>query len=134
MKTLLKKLCLFIVLVIMSTGSAFAIQYPETISSVVYLQTIDSSEESYSGTGVIISKDALILTAAHVVIDENTGEPNEYIDICLIEDAYSTPNCQYSGYVFAYDSVLDLALIEIGKELDENLQEIGDEYISIEEA
>ncbi|MBD3330624.1 hypothetical protein GF354_03800 [Candidatus Peregrinibacteria bacterium] len=102
------------------------IYYSETIPSVVRLDVIDSEGYYGWGTGFFISSDAVILTAAHVVMDYNTGLPAEYIDICTVEDEYSVPNCIYSGEVFAYNEDIDLALVAPAFYIDEEGNEFGD--------
>ncbi len=113
--------------------SAAAIDYQDTINSVVLLEVIDSAGDYYYGSGFLISNDALILTAAHVVMDYNTGKPSDYIDICLIQDEYSVPSCEYSGRVLAYDEDLDLAIVYPAYTIDEYGYEYGEE-LTIEEA
>jgi S1-C subfamily serine protease len=124
---------LLAIAVLATTASpVFAIENDETISSIVYIDVMDSLGEYYSGTGVIVSSDVVIVTAAHVILDEFTGEPVEYIDICLLEDEYTLPSCEYSGRVMAYDFDLDLALLDLAYEIDEFGNEIG-EALSIED-
>lgn len=104
-----------------------------SVQSTVLLEVIDSQDDLFFGTGVIISSDAFILTAAHVIIDQHTKEPAEYINICPIEKEYSIPKCKYSGRVIAYNEEYDLALITLGYVLDENFEESG-EYIGVEKS
>lgn len=111
---------------------ANAITYYETISGVVFIQIVDSYGDYYSGSGMVISNDGVILTAAHVIMDYYTGEPSEYIDICTIEDEFDTPDCHFSARVLAHDEDLDLALIYPAYELDEWGNEIGN-YLEIED-
>lgn len=110
-----------------------AISYQETISSTVYIQIQDSLGDWYSGSGVIISNDALVLTAAHVIMDYNTNLPAEYIDICTVQSEYTMPDCRYSGAVLAYNEYLDLAIVYPDKVIDELGNEIG-EKLTVEEA
>ncbi|MFH1218263.1 MAG: serine protease, partial [Candidatus Peregrinibacteria bacterium] len=115
--------------------STTAIDYTETISAVVYLESYTSTDDEWvsQGTGFIISVDAIILTAAHVILDEDTHEPMEYVDICTIDDEYSIPDCKYSGRILAFDEYLDLALLYPAYELDEYREETG-EFIELEDA
>ena len=124
-KLLLSTISLMIFVSGLTTASALS---QSTVKSVVLLEVLDSKNEVYYGTGVIISVDGFILTAAHVIIDEATGKPIDYVNICQIQSEYTIPQCQYSGRVAAYDEDYDLALITIGYALDENLEETG-EYI-----
>ncbi len=114
------------------TATAETIQYQETISSVILLEVVDSLGDTYYGTGVNVSSDAIIVTAAHVVIDQTTGDPVDYIDLCFIESEYEIPDCKYAGYVIAYDENLDLALVTPSYVLDENRESVG-EFLTIEE-
>lgn len=103
------------------------ITYQDTIGSVIQIWVQDTKGEWYTGSGVNISSDFTILTAAHVIMDETTGKPSEIIDICPIVDEYSIPNCKYAGKVLAYDTDIDLALIYPYSEMDENGNLIGEE-------
>ena len=102
------------------------IYYPETISSVVYVDVLDSAGDYYMGSGFFFSADGLVLTNAHVIIDTYTGVPAEYINICTIDDEYSTPICYMSAYVLAYDESYDLAILYPGYLIDENYEEYGE--------
>lgn len=103
-----------------------AITYQETISSVVNIQMQEKNGDWYTGSGVIISVDGVILTAAHVIIDQTTKAPAEIINICLIKNELDTPKCQYSGRVIAYNADYDLALISLAYELDTTGKETGE--------
>jgi V8-like Glu-specific endopeptidase len=131
----MKKITITFVALIMlfsiATTPIHALTYQETISSVVLIEIIDSYGDYYYGSGFVISNDAVIVTAAHVIMDYNTDQPADYIDICLIESEYDIPECKYSARVLAYDEDLDLALIYPSYEIDEYGNEIGD-YLDIE--
>jgi S1-C subfamily serine protease len=117
---------------ILTSTTALALENEETISSVVLIEAIDSLGETYYGTGVIVSSDAVIVTAAHVILDEQTGLPMDYIDVCFLENEFMLPDCQYSGRVNAYDFDLDLAIIDLSYALDDEFNEIG-EALTIED-
>jgi len=105
----------------------------DTLSSVVYIENIDSSGEIYTGSGVFMSNDAVILTAAHVITDSATGTPSETINVCLVQDEFSIPSCEYAANVFAYDEFLDLALLEVIGRID-STGSIVEDLSSIEAA
>jgi len=130
----MKKLFLIplIAVCVLFTPQAFAIDHIETIPSVVRINVLDSNGNYYIGSGFVISSDSFILTNAHVIIDDSTEKPANYVDICKIEDEYSVPECKYSARVIAYDIEADLALLVPGYELDEDFNEIG-EYIGAAE-
>ena len=103
-----------------------AITYDETITSVV-LVDVQSSDGQYSyGSGFFMSVDGLVLTNAHVVIDPYTNQPAEYINICTIEDEYSSPDCTMSARVLDYDTTVDLAILYPAYMLDADGNETGE--------
>jgi len=103
-----------------------AVTSPGVISSVVLIETEDEIGNFYTGSGVTISNDVTVLTAAHVVIDSLSGLPFEDIKICLVQDEFDIPSCEFTAKVLAYDEDLDLALIRPTFFLDEFLEEKGD--------
>jgi S1-C subfamily serine protease len=103
------------------TSPAQAITYSDTINSVVQILSIGATEEdSVIGSGFFMSIDGLVLTNAHVVLNETTGEPYEEIYICVIEDEYSSPICAFLASVLAYDADIDLAILQPNYLIDEN--------------
>lgn len=94
-----------------SVASAKSIEYYETIPSVVMIKSFDSYGDEIYGSGFFMSNDSYILTVSHLIIDESTNEPFENIQICNIDDEFSTPSCKYSAAVIAYDTEIDLAIL-----------------------
>src|SRR3989338_11679074 len=136
MKKILRKiiavLCTAVLLQTMAP-TTIAITYQETVSSVVNLFIQEKNGDWYTGSGVIISVDGVILTAAHVIIDQATNKPAEIVYICTIETELDTPECKYSGRVMAYSQDYDLALIQPAHGLKKDYKEIG-EYIDSDKA
>ena len=77
-----------------------------------------------------MSIDGLVLTNAHVVLNEKTGEPYDEIYICIIEDEYSSPICAFLASVFAYDADIDLAILQPDYLIDENWAITGEALTS----
>ncbi len=130
-----KVLALISTIAILSTFAVTVnakITNPEIKTSVVQIWNQESDGQWYTGSGVIISSDAVILTAAHVIMDYTTNEPSTWLDICITVSEYEEPSCDYSGYVMAYDESLDLALIAPSFALDADGNEIG-EALTIED-
>lgn len=125
MKKLLAKGLLF-ALLMLPIPSASSVTYDDTIQSVVYIDTVDSLGNEFVGSGFLFSIDGLVLTNAHVIMDETTGEPNPYIVLCIVQDEYTEPSCVMSARVLAYDVDYDLAILYPAYQLDENWNEVGD--------
>jgi serine protease Do len=75
-------------------------------------------EGGSGGTGSIIRKDGLVLTNAHVVIDEKTGKPYPRLSVYLKPDRVSgNPKTDLSrrvnASVTAFNRQLDLALLKM---------------------
>jgi serine protease Do len=105
----------------------------------------NSGQRGSGGTGSIIQQDGLVLTNAHVVIEEQTGKPYPRLTIYLKPDRVSgDPKADLSrsakGRVVAFSQPLDLALLKLDGlpgpfpvlELDDsNRIEIGDRVVAI---
>ncbi|MDX9970452.1 MAG: S-layer homology domain-containing protein [Candidatus Gracilibacteria bacterium] len=111
---------LFVSLMFSGVASASALQYFESIPSVVMIESFNEYGEELYGSGFFISTDSYILTVAHIIIDESTGKPYKTINICTIEDEYSNPYCEFSAKVIAFDKEKDLAILVPNYYLDED--------------
>src|SRR6476660_7702770 len=105
----------------------------------------NSGQQGSGGTGSIIQQDGLVLTNAHVVIEDQTGKPYPRLTIYLKPDRVSgDPKADLSrsgkGRVVAFSQPLDLALLKLDGppgpfpvlELDDSDRiEIGDRVVAI---
>lgn len=105
----------------------------------------NSGQRGSGGTGSIIQQDGLVLTNAHVVIEEQTGKPYPRLTVYLKPDRVTgDPKVDLSrsakGRVVAFSQPLDLALLKIDGppgpfpvlELDDSDRiEIGDRVVAI---
>ena len=104
-----------------------------------------SGQRGTGGTGSIIQQDGLVLTNAHVVIEEHTGQPYPRLTIYLKPDRVTGDrkmDLSRSGKarVVAFSEPLDLALLKLDGppgpfpvlELDDSDKaEIGDRVVAI---
>jgi serine protease Do len=105
----------------------------------------NSGQRGSGGTGSIIQQDGLVLTNAHVVIEEQTGKPYPRLTIYLKPDRVTgDPKVDLSrggkARVMAFSLPLDLALLKLDGlpgpfpvlELDDSDRtEIGDRVVAI---
>jgi len=105
----------------------------------------NSGQRGSGGTGSIIQQDGLVLTNAHVVIEEQTGKPYPRLTVYLKPDRVTgDPKADLSrsakSRVVAFSQPLDLALLKIDGppgpfpvlELDDSDRiEIGDRVVAI---
>jgi serine protease Do len=112
---------------------------------VMILGYSNSGQRGSGGTGSIIQQDGLVLTNAHVVIEEQTGKPYPRLTVYLKPDRVTgDPKADLSrsakGRVVAFSQPLDLALLKIDGppgpfpvlELhDSDRIEIGDRVVAI---
>ena len=105
----------------------------------------NSDQRGNGGTGSIIQQDGLVLTNAHVVIEEQTGKPYHRLTIYLKPDRVTGDrkvDLSRSGKarVVAFSQPLDLALLKLDEpsgpfpvlELDDSDRaEIGDRVVAI---
>lgn len=92
--------------------------YQKVGHGVVLILATDDGKKGSGGTGSIISANGLILTNAHVVINEDADRPKRRIDVYLKPERV-TGNMnkdltkRFDAKVVAYDSQLDLAVLKI---------------------
>ena len=105
----------------------------------------NGGQRGNGGTGSIIQQDGLVLTNAHVVIEEHTGKPYPRLTIYLKPERVSgDPKTDLArsakGRVVAFSQPLDLALLKLDGisgpfpvlELDDSDRiEIGDRVVAI---
>jgi S1-C subfamily serine protease len=85
--------------------------------STVQVVLLSGDRPTCSGSGTIISDDGTILTNAHV-IQPDPGCPYDRIGIAVTTDAGRPPDLRYVADVYAYDPVVDLAVVRIATDLD----------------
>jgi serine protease Do len=78
----------------------------------------DSGKNGSGGTGSIIEADGLVLTNAHVVIEDRTGRPYPRLSVFLkpsrvTGDSKTDLSRMFRARVTAYSSSLDLALLKL---------------------
>lgn len=120
--------------------------YEQTSPAVVMVMGhSDSGKGGSGGTGSIIQPDGVVLTNAHVVIEEKTGKPYPRLSVFLKParvsgDAKADLARMVRARVVAYSSPLDLALLKLedaGGPLpvialsDSDRTKIGDRVIAI---
>lgn len=97
--------------------------YKVKISSVVRIYALNTplvSEGVASGTGFFISKDGLVVTAAHVIYDDN-GHPNsrnELVEnVCNFIFIKTSDNKYYTVIPIKIDLQHDIALLKVSRPL-----------------
>jgi hypothetical protein len=85
----------------------------------------DTCQALGSGSGTIISQDGLILTNAHVALNEETGEPR-WLLIALTTDARELPTAAFFSHAVIYDAKVDLAVVKPFYAMDGNPIQEGD--------
>ena len=78
----------------------------------------DSGKSGSAATGSIIEADGLVLTNAHVVIEERTGRPYPRLSVFLkpsrvTGDSRTDLSRMVKAHVVSYSSALDLALLKL---------------------
>lgn len=93
--------------------------YEQTSPAVVMVMGhSDSGKSGSAGTGSIIQADGLVLTNAHVVIEERTGKPYPRLSVFLkpprvTGDSRTDLSRMLRARVTAYSTPLDLALLKV---------------------
>ena len=118
--------------------------YAVTAPGVVFVYG-SSGTMGMVGSGSIVRSDGLVLTNAHVVLDNATGSPHDYLWVALKPDRV-TGNFdedlqnRFSAEVQAFNRELDLALLKVTKPLpavtvlqlgDSDHVKIGAEVVAI---
>ena len=113
----------FIVLFVSTTVAAEDFDprkiYSETSDAVVLIAGFEPGQRKMSkGTGSIIRGDGLILTNAHVIINENKGRPFNQLRVYLKPERVSgifreDTSLRYKADLIEYSENLDLALLKI---------------------
>lgn len=124
MKKLFYVILVFNILLLSAISPVFAFTpkeiYQQAAPGVVLILATDDGKKGSGGTGSVITNDGLILTNAHVVINEDSNRPKRRIDIYLKPERV-TGNMnkdltkRFDAKVVAYDSQLDLAILKIEK-------------------
>lgn len=121
--------------------------YKKSSPGVVLVLGADKGGRGSGGTGSIISSDGKVITNAHVVVNEKTGQPYSTLYVFLKPDRITGDNKRdlskrYKARVLRQSSAkqLDLALLQIENPpadlkvipfADPDLVEIGDEVVAI---
>ena len=142
----------FIVLLVSTTVAAEDFDprkiYSETSEAVVLITGFEPGQRKMSkGTGSIIRGDGLILTNAHVIINENKGRPFNELRVYLKPERVSgnlkeDTSLRYKADLIEYSENLDLALLKIKPQAinkrsttlqfsDSDLVSIGDPVLAI---
>ena len=91
----------------------------ELARSTVQVMLLAGGQPTCTGSGTFIGADGTILTNAHVV-DPAGGCSYDTIGIAITDDAGLPPVLLYEAQIYAYDAVLDLAVLRVVSDLDGN--------------
>lgn len=100
-----------------TTGGSMNASVAELAESTVQVVLLDGSTPTCSGSGTIINEDGTILTNAHV-IEPDVSCPYDRIGVAVTTDAGTPPELLYVAEIYAYDPVVDLAVLRIATDLD----------------
>ena len=125
MKRLFYSLLIFNILILLPLFSPVIAYTPKELyqqagPGVVLILSTDDGKKGSGGTGSVITSDGMILTNAHVVINEDANRPKRRIDIYLKPERVTGSmnkdlTRRFDARVIAYDSQLDLAVLKIEK-------------------
>lgn len=71
---------------------------------------------SHYGSAVLIDSKRII-TNAHVILDADNKAPTGYYEICRTEKNKKVPTCFTTGKLISYDTIADLAVLELANPL-----------------
>lgn len=80
---------------------------PSVVGITTYVKSRNQYQSYGAGSGIVFTKDGYIVTNAHVIMVESTGEPVDRIQVYLDNEE------SYSGIIVGADSRSDLAVIKI---------------------
>ena len=98
-------------------GSVFGLSEQNLVKSVYKLKIykLESISGNYTFTGwgsAVVMDQNHVITNAHVVIDSDSGQPTETYELCRSDEG-GTPICFSTAKLISYDTVADLAYLEI---------------------
>jgi S1-C subfamily serine protease len=102
-----------------AAGTTGGISYHSVVEIVAEVDDNGTIVEAWHGSGTIISADGLILTNAHVVLDDGPVKV-QGLKILITQSADNAPVPTYYADILQADANLDLAVIKISRDLNGN--------------
>lgn len=99
------------------SASTSAVPYQSVVEIVAEVEKDGTVEDAWWGSGTIISADGLILTNAHVVLDDGPDIVHA-LRVQLTESSDTPPVAMYYADILQADAKLDLAVIKINRDLN----------------
>jgi S1-C subfamily serine protease len=94
--------------------------------SVVEIWAVmDDGTKVWHGSGTILTPTGLILTNSHVV-SKAPGETYDKLEVYITDSADQPPTPMYQADVVGFDHVVDLATVQIARDLDGNPVTVSD--------